>query len=173
MNFSGTEIHKNLTECDFKITTITFRESFNYSYQSPNSIPREYLINEVDERVNIYQKYDDTLYNSFIQEAKKIFKKYNEEQKCNPKNLLLTYEPDNKACYSFKNFPHSHGGYECDINTKKWSNRCKPFYCDIGFYFDNYQNKCIRDVCTEGNNFSIFMNKPSLGIIVSLIILFG
>ena len=146
MNFSGTEIHKNLTECDFKITTITFRESFNYSYQSPNSIPREYLINEVDERVNIYQKYDDTLYNSFIQEAKKIFKKYNEEQKCNPKNLLLTYEPDNKACFNFKNIPHSHGGYECDINTKKWSNRCKPFYCDIGFYFDNYQNECIRDV---------------------------
>ena len=24
----------------------------------------------------------------------------------------------------------------------------KPYYCDIGYYFDKYQNKCIVDICT-------------------------
>ena len=33
--------------------------------------------------------------------------------------------------------------------TEKWSNICKPYYCDIGYYFDVYQNKCIKDICTE------------------------
>ena len=172
-----TDLHKNLTENEFKINTFTFRESYNYSYQASNPTPREYLVNPVDERVNIYQKYDDSLYETFIQEAKKIFKKYNEEQKCNPDNLLLTYEPDDKKCYTFKNIPHAHGGYECDKETKKWSNKCKPYYCDIGYYFDNYQNKCIKDVCTEGNddgeNNSILINKSFLGIIITFIILFG
>ena len=166
LSLSGTDINKNFTECEFGITVLTFRESYNYSYQASNPTPREYLVNPVDERVNIYQRYDD-----FIKEAKKIFKKYNEEQKCNPDNLLLTYEPDNKECYSFPKIPHVHGGYESNKETQKWSNICRPYYCDIGYYYDIYQNKCITDICTEGNekdndNFSKFLTKPLFEMII-------
>ena len=175
LTLSGTDINKNFTECEFQITVLTFRESFNYSYQAPNPTPREYLLNPVDERVHIYQRYNDTLYDDFIKEAKKIFKKYNEDQKCNPDNLLLTYEPDNKECYSFQEIPHAHGGYECNKETQKWSNICRPYYCDIGYYFDTYQNKCIEDICTEGNekdndNFSKFPNMSLFGMIFLFII---
>ena len=174
-SLSKTEIGKNLSECGFQMNCITFRESFNYSYQGPNPIPREYQINPVDERVNIYQRYDDSLYDDFIAEAKRIFKKYNEDKQCNPDNLLLTYEPDDNECYTFSNISHAHGGYECDKENKTWSNTCKPYYCDIGYYFDNYQNKCIKDVCTEGkddddNNNSKFI-KGIIGLIILLIIL--
>ena len=175
ISLSKTEIGKNLSECGFQMNCITFRESFNYSYQGPNPIPREYQINPVDERVNIYQRYDDSLYDDFIAEAKRIFKKYNEDKQCNPDNLLLTYEPDDNECYTFSNISHAHGGYECDKVNKTWSNTCKPYYCDIGYYFDNYQNKCIKDVCTEGkddddNNNSKFI-KGIIGLIILLIIL--
>ena len=83
------------------------------------------------------------------------------QKKINPDNLLLTYEPDNKECYSFPQIPHAHGGYECNTETQKWSNSCKPYYCDIGYYFDTYQNKCITDICTEADNenFSKFLTK--------------
>ena len=141
--------YQNLIECGFQIMLLTSYESFNYTYQSKNPIPKEYLINPVDERVNIYQAYDDSLYDIFIQEAKKIFDKYNKEGKCNKDNLLLTYEPDNGECYIFEEDPFAHGGYQCDINTGMWSQVCKPFYCDIGYYFDTFQNKCIKDLCTE------------------------
>ena len=83
--------YKNLTEAGYELERLTTFEIFNYSYQGNNPIPKEYLLYPVDERINIYQKYDDSLYETFIGEAKKIFKKYNEEQKCNPNNLLLTY----------------------------------------------------------------------------------
>ena len=155
---------------------ITFRESFNYSYQAPNPIPREYQINPVDERVNIYQRYDDSLYDDFIAEAKRIFKQYNEDKLCNPDNSLLTYEPDDNECYTFPDIPHAHGGYECDKVKKTWSQKCIPYYCDIGYYFDNYQNKCVKDICTEGkddddnNNNSKFIN-GIIGLIILLIIL--
>ena len=49
LSLSGTDINKNFTECGFGITVLTFRESFNYSYQASNPIPREYLVNPVDE----------------------------------------------------------------------------------------------------------------------------
>ena len=174
LTLDNTEIGTNLSECDFKMICVTFRESYNYSYQASNPIPREYLINPVDERVNIYQRYDDSLYDDFIAEAKKIFKKYNEEQQCNPDNLLLTYEPDNNECYYFSDIPHAHGGYECNKTNATWSKTCRPYYCDIGYYFDTYQNKCIKDICTEGkdnkDNGSKFIN-GIFRIIIPFIIL--
>ena len=112
------------------------------------------MIHPVDERVNIFQNYDDSLYDKFISEAKKIFKKYNEDQYCNPDNLKLLYDPNNRnECYTFENDSYAHGGYECDVETKKWSKtKCKPYYCDIGYYFDTYQNICVKDKCTEAED---------------------
>ena len=50
-----TEMGQILNECGFGFRYLTNMETFNYSYQGPNPIPREYQINPVDERVNIYQ----------------------------------------------------------------------------------------------------------------------
>ena len=158
--FEGTDIYNNLTECGFEIIGTTYFESYNYSYQEENPIPREYLTHPVDERVDIFQNYDDSLYNKFIDEAKIIFKKYNENQLCNKNNLKLVYDPNNKKdCYSFENDSHAHGGYQCDEQTGKWSTKCVPYYCDIGYYFDVYQNKCIKDQCTESdeNEFGVWV----------------
>jgi len=152
-SFNGSDIYNNLIDSGFEIIGTTFFESYNYSYQIKNPIPREYLEHPVDERVNIYQNYDDSLYDKFINEAKKIFKKYNEDQYCNKDNLKLLYDPNNKEeCYTFENDPYAHGGYECDPLTGKWSTFCKPYYCDIGYYFDVFQNKCIQDKCTENTD---------------------
>ena len=151
-DLSNSEISSNLLKCGFQLSSVTIYESYNYTYQVKNPTPRDYLIHPVDERVPIYQVYSDSIYNNFMEEAKKIFKKYNEDQECNPNNLDLLYDPNNKEdCYTFENDPHAHGGYECDNSTKKWSKTCKPYYCDIGYYFDKYQNKCIKDICTEDN----------------------
>ena len=150
-NFNGTDVYNNLNNSGFEIIGTTFFESFNYSCFNKNPTPREYLIHPVDERVNIFQNYDDSLYDKFISEAKKIFKKYNDDQYCNPENLKLLYDPNNKnECYTFENDPYAHGGYECDVETKKWNKtKCKPYYCDIGYYFDAYQNICVKDKCSE------------------------
>ena len=148
--FANSKIYKDLLDVGFLIGGVTIYETYNYTYQNKNPIPREYLINPVDETVDIFEAYDDNLYDKFMQKAKDIFKKYNEDKECNPNNLDLLYDPNNKQeCYIFENDVHAHGGYECDTNTSKWSDQCKPYYCDIGYYFDKVQNKCILDICTE------------------------
>ena len=149
-NFNGTDIYDTLYENGFEIIGTTFFESYNYSYQEKNPIPREYLTHPIDERVNIYQSYDDSIYQQFIDEAKIIFEKYNLKKGCNPDNQKLLFDPNNKKeCYEFKEDSHAHGGYLCDNKTKQWSDICAPFYCDIGYYFDHYKNKCVLDQCTE------------------------
>ena len=148
--FENSVYHKQLKERGYEIGQITIYESYNYTYQVQNPIPRDYIINPVDERVDIFEHYNDNLYDKFINEAQKIFTKYNEENQCNPNNLDLLYDPNNKReCYTFENDEHAHGGYECNYTTGNWSNKCKPYYCDIDYYFDKYQNKCVIDICTE------------------------
>jgi len=175
--FNGTDVYNNLKDSGFEIIGTTFFESFNYSCFDKNPTPREYLIHPVDERVNIYQNYDDSLYDKFISEAKRIFKKYNDDQYCNPDNLKLLYDPNNKnECYAFENDSYAHGGYECDPQTKKWSKKCKPYYCDIGYYFDTYQNICVKDKCSEledkkDNNNTILLVIIVIGSILGLIII--
>ena len=148
-NFENNEVYKNLLENGFKISHVSFYQSFDYSYQGNKTIPKEYNIFPVDERVNIYQRYNDYLYDTFIQKALEIFEKYNINKKCNPNNLLLTLDPnDEKTCYIFNNDKHAHGGYKYKENGE-WSNNCIPYYCDIGYIFDTYKNICIKDTCVE------------------------
>ena len=148
-NFNGSDVYNNLIEAGFELIGASFFESFNYSYQEKNPTPREYLIHPVDERVNIYQNYDDSLYQKFVDEAKIIFKDYNERNKCNSNNKRLLLDPNNKKeCYVFNDDKHAHGGYLCGDNGE-WSDICAPYYCDIGYYFDVYKNKCILDQCTD------------------------
>ena len=165
-NFPNTEVYSKLKEVGFEIRGVTIYESYNYTYQIPNPIPREYLIHPVDETFDVFEAYSDELYDKFINKAKEVFKKYNEDKQCNPKNLELVYEPINQTdCYTFANDSHAHGGYECDVKTGNWSEKCKPYYCDIGYYFDKYQNKCIKDICTEGKDEDD--GKKNSGLIIS------
>ena len=70
------------------------------------------MVHPVDERFDVFEGYNDSLYDKFMQKAKEVFKKYNEDKKCNPNNLELLYDPNNKKdCYVFENDPHAHGGY--------------------------------------------------------------
>ena len=56
-------------------------ESFNDSYKhSSNIIPREYIINPLDERSTFYTYYDDSK-QLFIKVVKSIFEKYKKECK--------------------------------------------------------------------------------------------
>ena len=106
----------------------------------------------MDERVNIFHKYNDSYYDEFINKALEIFDKYNNKKECNKNNLLLTFDPnDGKTCYKFDNDEHAHGGYQCSDNGT-WSDICIPYYCDIGYIFDTYYNKCVKDKCIDDNN---------------------
>jgi len=107
--------------------------------------PEEFQVTPVDERVDIYDGYDDTQYQKFIDKAKQIFKKYNEDNECNPNNKNLKML--NNECD--KNFnEYTYGGYECG-DDGKWSNICKPFYCHKNYYFDYVKQKCVKDIIAE------------------------
>ncbi len=129
---------------------ITIGESFNDNFQNENNIkiPREYIINPIDERSNIYDKYDDSRYEEFINEGLRIVNKYKSECNSNNKKLLLI----NDKC-QFDNF-YTHGGFLCDDNGK-WSSFCQASYCDDGYFFDNYYNVCIRDSCFYRNSINV------------------
>ena len=101
----------------------------------------EFEITNIDERVELYNKYDDSRYQEFVDEAKKIFQKYNEIN-CNPdnKNIILLSD----KCKFSDNI--THGGFECGEDGK-WSDKCIPSYCDMGYYYDIVQKKCIVDPC--------------------------
>ena len=129
----------------------TIQETFGeLDYKYKKNIPLEYQINKIDERVHIYNGYDDSKYQDFIYEAKKIFKKY--ETQCNPKNknLLLI----NDICYFLG--PHLHGGFPCD-DDGFWNKKiCVPSYCDVGYIYDKIENKCIKDDCFKKEEFNKF-----------------
>ena len=108
--------------------------------ENEKKIPLEYQINEIDERVNILNGYDDSIYQDFIDNALLIFEKY--KTKCNPKNKNLLLLSD--KCTFSESFVH--GGYECN-DEGSWSKKCVPSYCDIGYTFDNKKKECVKDVC--------------------------
>ena len=139
--FEGTEYAKNLNNSRFVINGINVGETFLNPYEK-NQIPREYQFDPVDERVDIYETYTDDAYDKFISEGLRIFKKY--ENNCNPKNKKLTLF--HKECNNINNTKYLHGGKVCDDNGK-WSNECAPVYCDFGYYYDYYKQKCQKNNC--------------------------
>ena len=144
----STDTFKDKDTLSNEIESLGF--SFNYPIieifnkldnENENNIPLEYQINEIDERINIFNGYEESLYQSFIDNALLIFKKY--QTKCNPKNknlLLLSDECTFKESYV-------HGGYECNVTDGTWSKTCVPSYCDNGYTFDKIKKECVKDVC--------------------------
>ena len=178
-SFSWSNYYTNLSKNGFELNSLTFAESFDDDYQNEGDtlIPREYKINKVDERTNIYHYFDDSSYEEFINEAKKIFKKYNEENKCNKDNLNLLLE--NEECSD----GNAHGGYLCG-ESGKWTKQCEFFYCDIGYYYNHNKKECEINQCTkdiyidineemkkefeisEGNTYILAFNNNSLAYFI-------
>ena len=136
----GTDVESNLVDLGFFINGVTISETFDDSYQTGSSIPLEYQLDAVDERVDIYSKYSDDLYNTFIEEGLKIHEKY--KTNCNPDNDKLLKHDD--KCKDINNLENAHGGYKCNEDGT-WSTECMPYYCDIGYYYDRHQNKCVKE----------------------------
>ena len=117
---------------------ITWAETYDDYYVQKNPFPREYLLDPVDERVDIYEPYTNDKYQLFVDKAIEIFDKYNTKGECNKNNKKLTLEPLNSdECYYFEDDKYAHGGYECD-DEGKWSNICRKYYCDLGYYYNQY-----------------------------------
>ena len=139
-NFND-EIENNLLKYGITIYGITFLETFNDSYINKNvtPIPREYIINPIDERSNIYGFYNDDRYLEFINEAKRIFKKY--ESECNNDNKNMVFL-NNSCKFNDKN---KIGGNKC-INGKWSKNECQVSNCKFEYTFDTFKKEC------EGKN---------------------
>ena len=132
------------------LKAIPFIQSF-YSTKDL-SHPLEYDINPVDEIINVYDI--ETDYNSFINESLKILNKYQTE--CNPNNKKLVFVTD-KCDKEFKN-NYTHGGYECGDNGK-WSTKCIPSYCDIGYIFDHDKKNVLQIFVQVLNQFQMILKK--------------
>ena len=136
------EISQNIEKLQFTLI-YTIQETFSrLDYENKINIPLEYQINLIDERVKIFNSYDDSIYQDFIEEAINIFNKY--KKRCNPnnKNLLFITE----KC-KFNN-SKIHGGYQCNDDAT-WSDICAPSFCDYGYYFDKNEKTCIKDICIK------------------------
>ena len=155
-DFMETPIFSTLKKYGFIFNQISYGPSYKNQFIEGNlDYPEEFQVTPVDERIDIYNAYDDSLYQSFIEKAKKIFKKYNEEGKCNPdnKNLKMLSKECDKEFDSV-----THGGYECGKDGK-WTKKCKPFYCHKNYYFDYVNEKCVKDVFPE--KYSMYYSNES------------
>ena len=130
----------NLTSYGFDFQ-VSFAETYRYDYTYQQTIPREFLIDEIDEYVFLAE-YDDDKMQEFAEEGMKIHKKYQEE--CNPKNKRLVKVTS--ECDKYMTIEHAHGGYVCGEDGK-WSTECVPTYCDEGYYFDFINLFCYQEKC--------------------------
>ena len=152
--FDISENTQNLNKLGF-YPSITFLEEFDpYDKENPK-IPMEFKIYPVDEISSIYKDYNDKRYYRFIDEAKKIFKKY--EEQCNPDNKILYKEAED--CDLKINIPKAHGGYICGKDGKWNNSQCIAAYCDDGYYLNNDRTECIKDPCDNIKLNEIIINE--------------
>ena len=148
ITFSQSAQYQNLYDLGFMINGISASETFTDDYKEKNAKPREYQFDPIDERVDIYNSFTEDDYKLFVDKAKDIFKKYNEEKRCNHKNKNLLFDPDDgKTCYNFNGDPYAHGGFVCGDDDYWKDGTCQKYYCDIGYYYDTYEKKCKVDLC--------------------------
>ena len=125
--------------------------------------PLEYQINPIDERVQLFNSYDDTIYQEFIDKALEIFKKY--ENKCNSKNKNLLFITEKCKFDDSK----MHGGYQCNDDGVWNTKSCIPSYCDTGYYFDRINKKCIKNACLKDNENENKNKKNKLFLILAIV----
>ncbi|KAL7718008.1 Uncharacterized protein QTN25_004703 [Entamoeba marina] len=140
---------------------ISFLETFEWNYNYDETIPREFVLNVVDERVHVY-KYDESKLDEFVEKSTEIYLKYQNE--CNPDNKRFVKVDD--KCDDKITIEHAHGGYACGTDGK-WSSTCQASYCDDGYKFDYYNQKCVIDSCYESETSSSTPDDDeNLGIII-------
>ena len=145
MNFSDSKEFEKLKSLGYEIKGIPVGETYKDDYKKEKPIPLEYTFDKIGHVVNITEPYSEDNYNLFIEEAKKIFKKYNKDGHCKAESNVVL-EKDNN-CYNFVGDEFAHGGYTCENGV--WSTTCKKYYCDLGYYYNTYENKCMRDYCVN------------------------
>ncbi|KAL7718964.1 VWFA domain-containing protein [Entamoeba marina] len=137
----------NLAESDF-ITEIggtlqiSFVETYVTNYEYDETIPREFIIDPIDERIHIY-KYDETKLDTFAESALEIIEKY--KTSCNADNDKLHLIKEWSV--SSDSVDHAYVGYLCDDGV--WSTVQTPTYCDDGYFLDLNTRKCVENVCYE------------------------
>ena len=132
----------------YQLSQIIFKIPGIQTFYNPEnmSVPLEYEFTPVDEIVDIYEvkvsyKYN---YDIFVNKSLEIINKYKKE--CNPNNTKLVLV--SKNCDGKFGNKYTHGGYQCGANGK-WSDKCVPSYCNIGYIFDHVKNECINDICSD------------------------
>ena len=148
-NLEKTEMYKSLNEIGFIINGVTCGEYYDDFYQKENPIPREYTLEPVDYRVDIYTRYSDEIYETFIKEGLEVHNLFNNESYCNAKNDKLLLHDD--KCYKIEGDQFAHGGYKCNSNSKWDKEKCFGYYCDIGYYYDHVENKCKKECPYDEN----------------------
>ena len=148
-NLEKTEMYKSLNEVGITITGVTCGESYDDFYQKKNPIPREYTLEPVDYRVDIYSRYSDEIYDTFINEGIEVHKLFNNGSYCNAKNDKLLLHDD--KCYTIEGDQFAHGGYKCNSSSKWDTEKCVGYYCDIGYYYDHVENKCKKECPYDEN----------------------
>ena len=134
--------YDNLIKNGITVGQISYGPSYKNSYiYNKKNIPQEFEEIPVDERMKFYNNFEETLdiYNIFVQKGLEIVEKYKTQCNKNNKNLKLLNESCNK---NFNNY--TYGGNVCD-DEGNWSDECQPFYCDLGYYFDNNTKSCLLD----------------------------
>ena len=119
-----------------------YLQSF-YDYSSPSTFPLEYEITPVDEKIPLYENFNESLnLDAFVNFGKNFIEKY--KTKCNPKNKKL-YLLDEKCQFSDK---HMHGGHLCGTDGIWNLSECVPTYCDINYIFNHTSQKCVFNYCS-------------------------
>ena len=156
-NLQSSDMYKNLNQLGITIQGVTTGESYDDFYQRKNPIPREYTLEPVDYRVDIYSSYSDDLYEKFIKEGLEVHNLFNNGSYCNPKNDKLLLHDEN--CNHIEGDEHAHGGYKCNNKTSKWEKgECAAYYCDIGYYYDHFDNICKKECSFEKNKKSFIIH---------------
>ena len=160
------EMYEKMNRDLIGLTGITCIASFHEFQES--HIPQEYDVQIPDKRIKIFHPYDDTYYQTFIEEAIKVLDYYKEN--CNPNNKIFVKLSD--EC-KFDN--HLHGGFRCGSDSKWNKSDCVPAYCDTGYYYNRLSNSCIV-YPMEGNGKNgktwlyIVIGASAAGVIIIVIV---
>ena len=140
---SDDKLHKEFKKLGFTVTYTVMEYFSKLDYKNEENIPLEYQINDIHERIKIYEPYDDSIYQKFIDESLNILNKYKKE--CDIfKNIIFFSE---NCVFSDTKM---HGGYKCV--GRKWSKTCVPSYCDDGYKFNKRYKLCDKIACQNFQN---------------------
>ena len=111
---------------------INLQFAYLQSFTDPSNIstPLEYIVTPVDERISLYENFNESNYHFFVEKAKEIFARYQKNCSKINKNLVLY---NSNCTFDEKNL---HGGNPCGDDGEWDTSTCVPSYCDDNYIFD-------------------------------------